>query len=106
MPCPPCAAPPPPVCTGSSAFVLSGSEEAVSVMRLRAERKHKLSIGGVEAKLYHFKLREKMGEGGGAEAGAGVGAGVGLGVAGWEREPGEWGRLRRGRGGEERQGGR
>ena len=43
-------------CGGTKAFVLSGSKDAVNYLRMRPAMKAHLSVGGVEAKLYEFRV--------------------------------------------------
>jgi hypothetical protein len=45
-------------CTGAGAraLVISGNKEALNVLRMRPSRKHKLTVGGVEAHLYEYQV--------------------------------------------------
>lgn len=36
--------------------MLSGNKDAVNVLRMKPSRKHKLTVGGVEAVLYEYQV--------------------------------------------------
>ena len=44
-------------CGGAEAYLLSGSADATQHLRLRADKKWPLSIGGVECRLLKYSIR-------------------------------------------------
>ena len=46
-------------CPGADAFVLSGSKAATKFLRLSAAQKHVVSLGGVDARLLHYAIRDR-----------------------------------------------
>lgn len=49
-------------CGGAEAYLLSGSAEATQALRLRADRKWPLSVGGVECRLLKYSIRGRAPE--------------------------------------------
>ena len=43
-------------CGGTTTFVLSGNKDAVNYLRMRPARKAPITVGGIEAKVYEFRV--------------------------------------------------
>lgn len=44
-------------CAGAAAFLLSGNPEATRGLRLKADRRHPLTVGGVDCRLLQYSIR-------------------------------------------------
>jgi hypothetical protein len=51
-------------CTGADVFLLSGNAEATRNMRLRADRKWPISVGGIDCRVLHYKVLPPLSEAG------------------------------------------
>ncbi|GAQ80938.1 hypothetical protein KFL_000660330 [Klebsormidium nitens] len=49
-------------CTGADVFLLSGNADATRNMRLRADRKWPLSVGGIDCRVLHYKVLPPLSE--------------------------------------------
>lgn len=45
------------VCAGAQAWVLSGTKGPTQALRMKASRRHPLSLGGVDCRLLQYEVR-------------------------------------------------
>lgn len=61
-------------CAGATAFLLSGNPKASQGLRMKADRKYPVTVGGVDCRVLQYSIRGMPAPAGGAAADGGGGS--------------------------------